>query len=60
MTLNQWCEMSGVKPTHPTTERGAVSVIVDQFDEARRELFWLSDYVVSSCCGIVIWLLPRK
>jgi hypothetical protein len=56
MTLQDWSKMTGVLPTHPTTEKGAVSVIVDN---PPSELWHLSDYVVSSVSGPVVWLLKR-
>lgn len=55
-TLAQWCEVNSVKLN--TTEGAAVFAIVDQLEPARRELFHLSDYTVSACCGITIWLVP--
>lgn len=60
MTLKMWCDFTDILPTTPTTEKGAVSVIIDQFHPMRKELFWLEDYLVSTCAGIVVWLLPRK
>jgi len=63
MTLKDWSDKHGILPTHPTTEHGAVSLIVgagNAVQHIRVELFHLLDYVVSSACGIVIWLVPRK
>lgn len=57
MTLNEWCKRCGVKPTHPTTEAGAVSVIISF---PHWGLYHLDDYVVSSVSGPVVWLVPRK
>lgn len=59
MTLKQWVEKTGILPTYPTTERDAVSVCIsDGID--RYKLWRLSDFVVSSVSGIVVWLVPRK
>lgn len=60
ITLKEWQEESGILATHPTSEQGAVSVTIDQFSKYQQGLWHLSDYVVSSACGIVIWLLPYK
>ena len=59
-TLKEWSEITGIKPTTPTTETKAISVIVDHLDEFRVDLWRLIDYNVSSVNGIVIWLTPRK
>lgn len=61
MTLAQWCKVAGVLPTHPTTERGAVSVCVtlDHQSELCHDLWHLADYLVSSISGPVVWMLPR-
>lgn len=67
MTLAQWCRSADVKPTHPTTERGAVSLCLnigcvdaELADEIRHDLWHLSDYCVSSVSGPVVWLVPRE
>lgn len=60
MTLHEWSQLTSILPTHPTTECSAVSVIVDHLNEHRSKLWRLTDYAVSSVCGIVIWLVPRK
>lgn len=61
ITLAEWSKETGILPTHPTTEKQAVSVVIDHMHDGRSNDLWrLSDYVVSSCCGIVVWLLPRK
>lgn len=60
MKLAEWCKVNDVLPTHPTTERGAVSLIPDkQKTKEYAELFHLDDYVVSSVCGVVVWLVPK-
>ena len=65
MTLSQWCKSAGgIYPTAPTTERGAVSLIVEddfrqKWQDTYSMLWKLDDYAVSSVCGIVIWLVPR-
>lgn len=58
-TLAQWSKRYGILPTTPTTEKQAVSVIVNPDSEDKIDLFQLSDYAVSSVCGVVIWLVPR-
>jgi hypothetical protein len=58
MTLQEWCQLSDIRPTHPTTERGAVAVQPD-WDSPHHQLLWrLSDFVVSSVCGSVVRLVP--
>ena len=58
MTFAEWSKLTGILPTHPTTERQAISVIIDLKHPNYPDLFHLTDYVVSSVCGIVIWLVP--
>lgn len=58
MRLSDWCKQHNIQATSPTSERSAVSVVVDQTHPGRSDLFHLDDYTVSSCCGIVIWLIP--
>lgn len=58
MLLQQWSEVSGILPTYPTTEKRAVSVVVDHDNQHRKSLFNLADYAVSTCAGAVIWLVP--
>ena len=59
MTLAEWSKVTGILPTHPTTERGAVSVVLNTYDNMRFQLWQLSDYGVSSTGGDVVWLMPR-
>lgn len=59
MKLSDWSTLTGILGTHPTTEYGAVSVIVDVKHPDRWQLWTLDDYAVSSCCGVVVWLVPR-
>lgn len=61
MNLKEWCRQTGILPTHPTTERGAVSLILERDALAgdRVSLFHLTDYAVSSVSGPVYWLVPR-
>lgn len=61
MTLKEWCERTGVTPTHPTTERGAVSLCYTYTfpDQDARDLYRLEDYVINRIEGPVHWLLPR-
>jgi hypothetical protein len=56
-TFREWCKRFDVLPTTPTTECGAVSVIVDKPDVS---LWHLSDYAVSTVSGPVVWLVPRR
>lgn len=58
MTLKEWSEKTGVLPTHPTTEKGAVSVVMNFADLWVDELWHLGDYKVQSVSGSVIWLIP--
>lgn len=63
MTLKEWCEKYNVLPTHPTTERGAVSLILHREGPGHTALHELTDYRVSSKEGgeySLFWLLPRK
>jgi hypothetical protein len=59
MSLKEWCERAGVKPTCPTTERGAVSVVVSGSELNFTQLWHLDDFAVSSRCGPVVWLVPK-
>jgi hypothetical protein len=59
LTLEEWAsrynrfiERAYCKP--------AMIVHDDRFDESRRELFHLSDYLVSSVCAGTIYLIPRS
>jgi hypothetical protein len=58
MNLQEWCRLSDTGPTHPATERGAVAVQADRHSPHRQLLWRLSDFVVSSACGSVVWLVP--
>ena len=66
MTLKEWSELTGILPTTPTTERQAVCVCSTPEDVAHQgtnnhaKLWHLTDYVVSSQAGAVVWLVPRK
>ena len=63
MTLAQWKSRTGILPTHPTTERGAVSMIVADVGLTTTqlmELWRLEDYAVSSVSGPIVWLVPRQ
>jgi hypothetical protein len=60
MSLQDWSKLTGILPTHHTTLRGAVSVIsTNNHNEHYAELFHLTDYHVSSVCGIVLWFVPK-
>jgi hypothetical protein len=58
MNLHEWCRLSDTGPTHPATERGTVAVRADRHSPHRQLLWRLSDFVVSSDCGSVVWLVP--
>jgi hypothetical protein len=58
MRLSDWCDKHNIKQTSPTSERSAVSVVVDQAHPGRPDLFHLEDYTVSSSAGCVVWLIP--
>jgi hypothetical protein len=58
MNLHEWCRRSDPGPTHPATERGAVAVQAVRHSPRRQLLWRLSDFVVSSVCGSVVWLVP--
>jgi hypothetical protein len=59
MTLKQWSKKTGILPTHPTTERGAVSVLSTEVNfQDHFQLWKLEDYKVSSVSGPVVWLIP--
>jgi hypothetical protein len=61
MTLKEWSCGTGILPTHPTTERGAVSVLsTRESNPGHTDLWRLDDYAVSSVCGVVVWLVPRR
>lgn len=60
MTLAEWVERTKIKPTTPTTEKNAVSVIVNPHSREHNDLWHLTDYQVSSACFSVVWLVPRN
>jgi hypothetical protein len=61
MTLKEWCATMNILPTHPTTEKGAVSVILyKEPHQNQSELWHLDDYTVSSVSGVVVWLVPKR
>lgn len=62
MLLKQWSKRFGILPTQPTTECGAVSVMIDCVNlPVAYQLLWrLDDYKVSSACGAVVWLKPNR
>ena len=59
MTLKEWSQKTGIKPTHPTSETGTVSLISEPKNELHKELWKLEDYKVTSVHGVVIWLTPK-
>jgi len=58
MTLKEWCLNAGILPTHPATETRAVSLCTTHETPDYTDLWRLSDYVVSSLIGSVVWLCP--
>ena len=58
MSLAEWAKKNGIYPTHPTTEKGAVSVVIDSGKHTG--LWSLTDFEVSSVSGSVVWLVPRS
>ena len=58
MNLQEWCRLTDTGPTHPATERGAVAVQPDRHSPHHQLLWRLSDFVVSSVCESVVWLVP--
>ena len=59
MSLRDWESLTQIKPTSPTTENGAVSVVIDVCHPLRAGLWRLGDYRVSSASGSVVWLIPK-
>jgi hypothetical protein len=64
MTLADWTEIAGILPTTPTTECGAVSLVIDDFHPCFRDLWKLADYRLDSTYRrrdiVIVWLLPRR
>lgn len=60
ISLEEWVRRSGIQPTTPTTETGAISVVIDHYHLERQQLWRLTDYKVSSVAGVVVWLTPVK
>lgn len=59
MTLHEWEQQSGeTTHLHPSGARwiAYASLSMDDY----RELFHLSDYLVSSVIGGTVWLVPRQ
>lgn len=60
MNFADWSKRTGILPTHPTSETGAISVIsYSSLTPHHADLWHLDDYTVSSVCGSVVWLMPR-
>lgn len=57
-TLAEWCAAADVHHTHPTTERGAVSVCIGADNPYLLGAWELTDYRVDSRSGPVIWFVP--
>jgi hypothetical protein len=64
MTLADWTALTGVLPTHPTTEHGAVSVVVATQAPHFHDLWKLADFKVVTRFQrgdtSLVWLLPRR
>jgi hypothetical protein len=65
MTLADWTKLTGILPTHPTTETGAVSAVAQpgkDFSEALAfgSLWHLGDHAVSPRIGAIVWRVPRR
>lgn len=58
MLLRDWCKLADILPTHPTTERQAVSLLSDSRNPHHSDLWALDDYKVSTVSGPVVWLVP--
>jgi hypothetical protein len=64
-TLAEWCQKTGILPTHPTTETGAVSFVTSKHNPHYFELWELSDFAPvgwnsSAKTTVIMWLQPRK
>ena len=59
MKLAEWAKEHHVNPTEPN-ENGAVSVVAYPNFDGHQQLWHLEDYTVSSICGVVVWLVPKK
>lgn len=60
LTLWQWIDSHGYEHLVHHHETGSKAVHVDQLDKPRIELYSLVDYAVSSACGSVVWLVPKR
>jgi hypothetical protein len=58
MTLKEFCTRHKIHPCPPTTETGAVTLIVPVEHPDHWQLWHLSDYHVSTRSGPVVWLVP--
>jgi hypothetical protein len=58
MSLSEWSKLTGILPTHPTTEHGAVSLLCSVGEPHRAKLWQLTNYKVSTVSGPVVWLVP--
>lgn len=59
MTLEDWCHGARVVPQSVPGSR-LVSVFCDILEPCRRDLWKLSDYLVSSTSGVSVYLIPRS
>lgn len=58
MTLREWSQQTGIVPTHPTTEKNAVSVLANESTPQFHDLWHLSDFRVATRRGSVVLLMP--
>jgi len=57
-TLHDWCMKSGHRvKMYPN---GNIYVDIDQSDPHRAGLWQLTDFLVSTANGSIVWLHPRK
>lgn len=59
MTLKEWYFLDH-KVNMDFPERICIPLIVDQMNKNRQLLWQLTDYRVSSACGIVIYMIPNE
>jgi hypothetical protein len=56
MTLHECIEKHG--DYQPKREDGSTCVLINK-GQASPEYFWLTDYIVSTVSGPVLWMVPR-
>ncbi len=60
MTLQEWLDRQNVNPVSTKHDPCVPIASPSPNSEAYRDLFWLSDYFVSSVTAGTVWLLPRE